>query len=133
MRWGNMWQCEARLLYEANRRALRTKDMVTFFFSSLYHHRSSEFLAVKQNLSQLSVDRLSTAMSTDCRPSINRVSTGYRPSVDRLSTECQPTIYRVSTAISTAMSTDISVDITHSKQDPKWLQCFSNFSSLNTV
>ena len=35
MRWGNMWQCEARLLYEANRRALGTKDMVTFFFPSL--------------------------------------------------------------------------------------------------
>ena len=32
MRWENMWQCEARLLYEANRRALGTKDMVTFLF-----------------------------------------------------------------------------------------------------
>ena len=32
MRWGNMWQCEARLLYEANRRAVGTKDMVTVFF-----------------------------------------------------------------------------------------------------
>ena len=29
---GNMWQCEARLLSEANRRALGTKDMITFFF-----------------------------------------------------------------------------------------------------
>ena len=27
MRWGNMWQCEARLLYEANRRALGTKKI----------------------------------------------------------------------------------------------------------
>ena len=40
---GNMWQCKARLRYEENRRALGTKDMITFFFSSLYHHRSSEF------------------------------------------------------------------------------------------
>ena len=31
MLWGNMWQCEARLLYEANRRALGTRDMVTLF------------------------------------------------------------------------------------------------------
>ena len=53
------------------------------------------------------IDRLSTAMSTECRPSI-----------DRLSTECRPTIDRVSTAI----STDISVDITHSKQDPWYLR-----------
>ena len=42
------------------------------------------------------IDRLSTAISTDCRPS-----------VDRLSTECWPTIDRGSTAI----STDILVDI----------------------
>ena len=60
------------------------------------------------------IDRLSTAISTECRPSVDRVSTECRPSVDRLSTECRPTIDRVSTAI----STDISVDITHSKQDP---------------
>ena len=85
----------------------------------------------------LSVDR----PSTECRPITDRyigqVSTNYRRSVgerkaisaethleqlsavsrlsvDRLSTECRPTIDRVSTAISTA----ISVDITHSKQDP---------------
>ena len=43
MRWGNMWQCEARLLYEANRRAVGTKDMVTVFFSSFYDQRSSDF------------------------------------------------------------------------------------------
>ena len=51
MRWENTWQCEARLLYKANRRALGTKDMVTFFFQFV----SSPivwFLAVKQNLSQ---------------------------------------------------------------------------------
>ena len=53
------------------------------------------------------IDRLSTAISTECRPSI-----------DRLSTDCRPPIDRESTATSTAMSTDISVDITHSKQDP---------------
>ena len=46
-----MWQCEARLLYEANRRALGTKGMVTILFQFV----SSPivwFLAVKQNLSQ---------------------------------------------------------------------------------
>ena len=59
------------------------------------------------------VDRLSTAMSTDCQSSVDQVLTECRLSIDRLSTECQPTIDRVSTAI----STDISVDITHSKQD----------------
>ena len=54
----------------------------------------------------------------DYRPCLDRVSTDYRPTIDRyidrLSTECRPSIDRVSTAI----STDISVDITHSKQDP---------------
>ena len=29
---GNMWQCKAELRYEENRRALGTKDMITFFF-----------------------------------------------------------------------------------------------------
>ena len=29
---GNMWQSKARLRYEENRRALGTKDMITFFF-----------------------------------------------------------------------------------------------------
>ena len=48
-------------------------------------------------VSRPSVDRLSTAISTDCRLSIDRVSTEYRPSIDRLSTECRPTIDRVST------------------------------------
>ena len=57
------------------------------------------------------IDRYIDRLSTECRPTIDRVSTDYRPSVDRY-------IDRLSTAISTAMSTDISVDITHSKQDP---------------
>ena len=64
------------------------------------------------------IDRLSTAISTECPPSVHRVSTECRLSVDRLSTKCRPTIDQVSTAISTAILTDISVDITHSKQDP---------------
>ena len=51
MRWGNMWQCEARLVYEANRRAVGTKDMVTLFFQ-LVSSPIVWFLAVKQNLSQ---------------------------------------------------------------------------------
>ena len=65
------------------------------------------------------IDRLSTAMSTDCRPSIDRVSTDYRPTVDR-----------VSTAISTTISTDVSVDITHSKQDPSSLLNVPEIMSL---
>ena len=60
------------------------------------------------------IDRYIDRLSTECRLSVNRVSTDCQPSVDRLSTKCRPTIDRVSTAI----STDISVDITHSKQDP---------------
>ena len=73
----------------------------------------------------LTIDLLSTdyrptidQLSTDHRPTIDRPSTDYRPTIDRISTDCRPTIDRLSTAISTAMSTDISVDITHSKQDP---------------
>ena len=57
MRWRNMWQCEAQLLYEANRRALETRDMVTFFCQFV----SSPivwFLAVKQNLSESKLNLL---------------------------------------------------------------------------
>ena len=61
------------------------------------------------------LDRVSTDYRPLCRPTVDRVSTDCRPSVDRLSTECRPPI----DPVSTAMSTDISVDITHSKQDPK--------------
>ena len=67
---------------------------------------------------QQSIDRYIDRLSTECRPSVDRVSTDCRLSVDRLSTECRLTIDRVSIAISTAISTNISVDITHSKQDP---------------
>ena len=51
MRWGNMGQWKAWLLYETNRRALGTRDMVTF----LFQFGSSPivwFLADKQNLSE---------------------------------------------------------------------------------
>ena len=65
-----------------------------------------------------SKSRCVVEISTDYRPTIDRLSTDHRPTIDRLSTDCRPTIDRLSTAISTAMSTDISVDITHSKQDP---------------
>ena len=60
------------------------------------------------------IDRYVDRLSTECGPSIDRLSTECRPTIDRLSTEYRPTVDRVSTAI----STDISVDITHSKQDP---------------
>ena len=46
MRWGNMWQCEARLFYEANRRGPGTRDMLTFFCQFV----SSPI--AKQNLSE---------------------------------------------------------------------------------
>ena len=62
----------------------------------------------------LTIERL----STDYRPTIDQPSIDYRPTVDRLSTDYRPTIDR----LSTAMSTDISVDITHSKQDPMRLR-----------
>ena len=77
---------------------------------------------IGRDTSGTTIDRV----STECRPTIDRLSTGYRrlyrPTVDRLSTECRP-LYRI------AISTDISVDITHSKQDPSRSQrdqsCFS--------
>ena len=65
-------------------------------------------------------------VSTDYRPTIGRridqLSTEFRPTVDRVSTEYRPTVDRVSSGVSIAISTDISVDITHSTQDPKRLQ-----------
>ena len=64
------------------------------------------------------IDRYIDRLSIECRLSVNRVSTDCRPSVDWLSTKCRPTIDQVSTAI----STDISVNITHSKQDPFLLE-----------
>ena len=71
------------------------------------------------------LDRYIERLSSDYRPSVDRPSTecrpitdryiDYRPTIDRyidrLSTECRPTIDRVSTAI--------SVEITHSRQDPQ--------------
>ena len=69
-------------------------------------------------------------VSTDYRPTIDRyvdrLSTEYRPSVDRVSTDCRPTIGRVSTDyrpsvdryIDRYIDRYLSVDITHSKQDP---------------
>ena len=81
-----------------------------------------------------SVDQLLTDTSVKYRPTIGKVSAKSRRSVgerkaisaethlERLSTVSRPTIDhyidRLSTATSTAMSTDISVNITHSKQDP---------------
>ena len=63
---------------------------------------------------------------------LERLSAVSRPSVDPLSTaistKCRPTIDRVSSAI----STDISVDITHSKQDPStlsWLVAYAIYPS----
>ena len=93
----------------------------------------------------LSVDRPSTECRPITDRYIGQVSTNYRRSVgemsaksrrsvgerkaisaethlERLSTVSRPTIDhyidRLSTATSTTMSTDISVNITHSKQDP---------------
>ena len=81
-------------------------------------------------VSRPSVDPLSTdyrplyrptvdRVSTECRPSIDRLSTEYRPTVDGLSTDYRPSVDRYIDQL----STDISVDITHSKQDPSFLRC----------
>ena len=43
------------------------------------------------------VGRQSTDPSTDCRPTIDRLSTDCRPTVDRQSTDCRPTVDRLST------------------------------------
>ena len=64
------------------------------------------------------IDRYSADSLSHYRPTIDRLSTDYRPTVDRLSTDYRPTVDRYIDRLSTAMSTDISVDITHSKQDP---------------
>ena len=70
---------------------------------------------IGRDTSGTTIDRV----STECRPTIVRVSTDYRslyrPSVDRLSTECQQSVDRLSTAI----STDRSVDTIYSKHDDK--------------
>ena len=80
---------------------------------------------IGRDTSGTTIDRVSTDYRPLCRPTVDRVSTESRPSIDPVSTECRPTIDRVSTEyrptvdrVSTAISTDISVDITHSKQDP---------------
>ena len=86
----------------------------------------------RPTIDQLSTDHRPTIdrPSTDYRPTNDRLSTDHRPTIDRLSTDCRLTIDRLSTAISTAMSTDISVDITHSKQDPCFLQDVLKFSRI---
>ena len=81
-------------------------------------------------VSRPSDDRLSTDYQPLCRPTVDRVSTECRPSIDRLSTDYRPTVDRVSTAISTTISTDVSVDITHSKQDPSSLLNVPEIMSL---
>ena len=43
---------------------------------------------------RLTIDRLSTAISTECQSSIDPVSTKYRPSVDRVSTDYWPSVDR---------------------------------------
>ena len=51
MRWGNMWQCKARLLYEANWGVLGTREVTVFFFQFV-SSPIAWFLAVKENLSE---------------------------------------------------------------------------------
>ena len=61
------------------------------------------------------IDRYIDRLSTECRPTIDRVSTKYRPSVDRVSTDYRPSVDRY-------IDRYLSVDITHSKQDPPILR-----------
>ena len=59
------------------------------------------------------VGRQSTDPSTDCRPTIDRLSTDCRPTVDRLSTDCLPTVDRLSTDSRPTVdrqSVDVSTD-----------------------
>ena len=69
---------------------------------------------IGRDTSWTTIDRV----STECRPTIVRVSTDYRPlyrpTIDRLSTDYRPSVDRLSTAI----STDRSVDTTYNKHDP---------------
>ena len=61
---GKMLQSEVRLLYEANRRALRTKGMVIF-----------SFVPIVSSIGQV---------LAKCRPSVGQVLVNYGPSVGDL-------------------------------------------------
>ena len=131
-------------------RARNTHLLLTGF--DLLHHAKFSFV--------LSVDRPSTECRPITDRYIGQVSTNYRrsvgemsakcrgtksyigrdtsgttidPCLDRVSTHYRPTIDRVSTAISTPVSTDISVDTTHSKQDPFALHVFLAKFSLDVI
>ena len=59
------------------------------------------------------VGRQSTDPSTDCRPTIDRLSTDCRPTVDRLSADSRPTVDRQSTDSRPTVdrqSVDVSTD-----------------------
>jgi len=105
---GKMLQSEAWLLYEVNRRAIRTKGMTIFPFVpivssigqvSVKYRRSVGQVSVKYQSSigevsvtwkAMSADIHLSQLSTEYQPSLNRVSIDGRPSGDRVSIECRP-------------------------------------------
>ena len=135
-----MLQCEARLLYEANRRALWTKGMVIFSFVPIVSSISQVLGKCRPSVGQVSVKyrpsvgEVSVALKSyvdrhTSGPTIKWLSTDYRLSIDRVLIECRSTVDRqltewrssidwVSTATLTKIAVDIAVNITSSKHDP---------------
>ena len=141
---GKMLQREARLLYKANRWALRTMGTVIFSFEPIVSSIGQVTAKCRRSVGEVSAKCRSSIgqVSAKCRPSVgeesvtwkamsadihlDRLSTDYRPTIDWVATESQSSVDRLSIdcrpsgdRVSTATSTDITVDITYSKHDPQ--------------
>jgi len=99
---GKMLQCEARLLYEANRRALLTKGMVIFSFVLIVSSIGQVSVKYRSSIGQVSArywwpekPYRPTYISTDYQLTIDWVSTASWSSVDRLSINSRPSGDRV--------------------------------------
>ena len=112
---GKMLQCEARLLYEANRWALQTMGMVIFSFVPIVSSIGQVSAKCRPSVGQVSVKYRSSIgeVSAKCprgigdlksyfgrytsRPTIDWLSTDYRLSSDWVAIECRSTVNRLST------------------------------------
>ena len=103
---GKMLQCEVRLLYEANRRALRTKGMVIFSFVLIVSSISEVLVNYRSSICEASVTR--KAMSADMHLDRLSLLTDYRLSINRVSINCRSTVDQV--AIEYLSSVDRYVD-----------------------
>ena len=112
---GKMLQCEAWLLYEANRRALWTKGMVIFSFVPIVSSVGQVSAKCRPSVGQVSAkcrqgigDLKSYVDRHTSRPTINWLSTEYRPRLDWVSFDCRSTVDRV--AVEYRSSVDRYVD-----------------------